>query len=313
MNRPAHVDTIVSQSTIHILVVDDEPDLEPLIRQGFKLEIQSGKYEFSFAGDGIEALNLIKRDLLIDLVLTDLSMPNMDGLSLLSNLIELDRVLKTVVVTAYGDMENIRKAMNRGAFDFLLKPLSMEDLKTTVSKAGVALQLQKKAELVRQTFGRYVSDEVATFLLDQPGIPVLEGEKRRITLLMSDLRGFAMTAKNLGPEEVLEVLNIYLGSMEEVITEYQGTIVDFIGDAILAIFGAPFQRNDDASRAVACAISMQCSMNDVNSSVSRLGLPRLEMGIGIHTGEVVVGNIGSIRRMKYGAVGNHVNLTSQIE
>lgn len=303
----------MSQSTLQILVVDDEPDLEPLIRQGFRPEVQSGKYAFSFASDGTQALNLIRRDLLIDLVLTDLSMPNMDGLSLLSNLIELDRVLKAVVITAYGDMENIRKAMNQGAFDFLTKPLSMEDLKTTVRKAGVAIQQQKKAELVRQTFGRYVSDEVATILLDQPGIPVLGGEKRRITLLMSDLRGFSMFAKELAPEEVLAVLNIYLGRMTEVITEYNGTIVDFIGDAILALFGAPFQRDDDASRAVACAIGMQCAMDDVNIEISRLGLGRLEMGIGIHTGEVVVGNIGSLRHMKYGAVGSHVNLTSRIE
>ncbi len=307
------MNAVATPPALKILVVDDEPDLEPLIRQGFRHEVRAGQYSFAFARDGQQALDAIEKDLSIDLVLTDIYMPNLDGLSLLESIGELDRVLRAVVVTAYGDMQNIRTAMNRGAFDFLTKPLYMDDLKATVRKASEAIQQQKRAALVRKTFGRYLSDEVVATLLEDESAPELGGEKRRVTLLMSDLRGFSTIAEELVPEEVLEVLNIYLGRMADVIARYGGTIVDFIGDAILIVFGAPFQRADDASRAVACALEMQCAMAEVNADVRRLGLRGLEMGIGIHTGDVIVGNVGSRRRMKYGAVGSHVNLTARVE
>ena len=300
-------------STVKILVVDDEPDLEPLIRQGFRRKIRSGEYTFVFAGDGLEALDVLDQDLEIDLVLTDINMPRMDGLKLLANLNDLDRVLKAIVVTAYGDMENIRTAMNQGAFDFLTKPLVLDDLKKTVEKASQAILQQKKADLARQTFGRYLSDEVVATLLDQPEALTLGGEKRKVTLLMSDLRGFSTISERRPPETVVEILNIYLGRMADVITDYYGTIDEFIGDAILVIFGAPILREDDALRAVACAIDMQRAMAGVNTQLAERGLPKLEMGIGINTGEVVVGNIGSLKRTKYGVVGSHVNLTARIE
>ena len=149
--------------------------------------------------------------------------------------------------------------------------------------------------------------------MDDPEALQLGGEKRKVTMLMSDLRGFSTTAERLPPEEVVEILNTFLGRMAGVITQYQGTINEFIGDAIFVIFGAPILREDDAQRAVACAIRMQQAMSDVNAEIADMKLTPLEMGIGIHTGEVVVGNIGSEKRMKYGAVGSHVNLTSRIE
>ena len=303
------------QTMVKILVVDDEPDLEPLIRQGFRRRIRAGDYQFAFAGDGFEALDVLDGDADIDLVLTDINMPRMDGLKLLANLNERDRLLKAVVVTAYGDMENIRTAMNEGAFDFLTKPLVMDDLKKTIEKAAQAIAQQKKADLARQTFGRFLSDEVVATLLDHPEALQLGGQKRKVTLLMSDLRGFSTISERLSPEKVVEVLNIYLGRMAEIITrpEYNGTIDEFIGDAILVIFGAPIHRDDHALRAVACAIEMQRAMEDVNADLAGKGLPTIEMGIGINTGEVVVGNIGSEKRMKYGVVGSHVNLTGRIE
>ena len=301
------------QTMVKILVVDDEPDLEPLIRQGFRRRIRAGDYQFAFAGDGFEALEELDRDPEIDLVLTDINMPRMDGLKLLANLNDRDRLLKAVVVTAYGDMENIRTAMNQGAFDFLTKPLVMADLKKTIEKAAQAIAQQKKAELARSTFGRFLSDEVVATLLDRPEALRLGGEKRMVTLLMSDLRGFSTISERLPPEKVVEMLNIYLGRMADVITHYNGTIDEFIGDAILVIFGAPIQRDDDALRAVACAIEMQRAMAEVNTDLTAMGLPKIEMGIGINTGEVVVGNIGSDKRMKYGVVGSHVNLTGRIE
>jgi adenylate cyclase len=150
-------------------------------------------------------------------------------------------------------------------------------------------------------------------LLESPEGLKLGGERRKLTLVMTDLRGFTSMAGGLAPEQVVVVVNRYLGTMVEVIQQYQGTIDEFIGDAIFILFGAPIQREDDAERAVACAMAMQLAMEGVNAQNRAEELPEVEMGIGIHTGEVVVGNIGSEKRSKYGVVGSHVNLTGRIE
>jgi adenylate cyclase len=174
-------------------------------------------------------------------------------------------------------------------------------------------QLERHNRFIRHTFGRYLNNDVVAHLLDSPTGLALGGERRKVTLLMSDLRGFTTLSEHLRPEEVVTILNRYLGAMTDIILRYHGTIDEFIGDAILVIFGAPMQRDDGAYRAVACAVEMQRAMLVVNAHNRREGLPEVEMGIGIHTGEVVVGNIGSDKRAKYGVVGRHVNLTSRIE
>jgi adenylate cyclase len=174
-------------------------------------------------------------------------------------------------------------------------------------------QLELHNRFIRQTFGRYLSNEVVASLLDSPEGLELGGERRKVTLLMSDLRGFTSLSERLQPEQVVSIINRHLGTMVDIILQYHGTIDEFIGDAIFVIFGAPILRPDDAQRAVACAIAMQLAMETVNEQNTRDGLPAVEMGIGIHTGEVVVGNIGSDKRAKYGVVGRHVNLTSRIE
>lgn len=298
-----------------ILVVDDEPDLAELIRQKFRRHVRRGDYEFLFANDGEEALGLLREHPGVDLVLTDVNMPRMDGLTLLAELNELqeEAVLGAVVVTAYGDMANIRMAMNRGAYDFLTKPIDLDDLEVTVEKAVTMVHEHRRAVHARQTVGRYLSDEVAETLLANPEATELGGERRRVTILMSDLRGFSALSERLPPERVVEMLNVYLGVMGGVIAEFGGTIDEYIGDGILVIFGAPATMGDHARRAVACALAMQRAMGRVNDRIERLGLAPLEMGIGINTGDVVVGTIGSDKRAKYGVVGSPVNLTGRIE
>ena len=296
-----------------ILVVDDEPDLAVLVRQKFRKHIRDGIYTFAIAGDGLEALALLEQDADIEIVLTDINMPRMDGLALLSKISQLDRQLQAVVVSAYGDLGNIRMAMNRGSFDFLMKPIDLYDLEITINKAKETVEQQKKAARVRETFGRYLSDEVVATLLSNPDALKLGGDKRKVTILMSDLRGFSLISEHLPPEQVVDVLNIYLGKMADIISKHNGTIDEFIGDAILVIFGGLITREDDAARAVACAVEMQNAMQEVNKTLVENSLPALEMGIGINTGEVVVGNIGSQTRTKYGVVGSHVNLTARIE
>ena len=309
-------DAVHDPAPAKILVVDDEPDLAELIRQKFRRRIRKGDFEFFFANDGEEALDLLRANPDVDVVLTDINMPRMDGLTLLSELGRLngaEAVLGAVVVTAYGDMMNIRVAMNQGAFDFLTKPIDLADLEVTVEKAVAMVREQKQAAHARQTVGRYLSDEVAEELLSSPEATELGGERRRVTILFGDLRGFSALSERIPPERVVEVLNVYLGTMAEVIAEYGGTIDEYLGDGILVLFGAPVKREDHARRAVACALAMQLAMARVNERVADLGLPHLQMGIGINTGDVVVGNIGSEKRMKYGVVGSPVNMAGRIE
>jgi len=172
---------------------------------------------------------------------------------------------------------------------------------------------EARNQFIKDTFGRYVSDDVVASLLSSPEALALGGELRKVTVMMSDLRGFTALAERLSPEEAVRFLNGYLQTMVDLILKYRGTINEIMGDGILVIFGAPTAAADDAERAVACAVAMQQAMAGVNARSRARGLPEIEMGIGVHTGEVIVGNIGSDRRMKYAAVGSNVNLTGRIE
>ncbi|MEL6137828.1 MAG: adenylate/guanylate cyclase domain-containing protein [Cyanobacteria bacterium J06628_6] len=183
-----------------------------------------------------------------------------------------------------------------------------------VGAAGsITAYLAHGANQIRQTFGRYLSDQVVANLLDEPDKLKLGGENRVITILTSDLRGFTALSERLRPEQVVEILNLYLGFMSDVVNRYEGTIDEFMGDGILILFGAPNAQPDAADRAVACAIAMQAIMPEVNTVMRARGYPEQEMGIGINTGEVVVGNIGSERRTKYSVIGSAVNLAFRIE
>ena len=173
--------------------------------------------------------------------------------------------------------------------------------------------MELRNRFIRETFGRYLTDDVVATVLETPTGLQVGGEKRKVTMMMTDLRGFTSLSERLPPDRVVAILNRYLAAMVTIIKRYQGTIDEFIGDAIFVLFGAPVWREDDAQRAIACAVAMQLAMEEVNEEDRKDDLPEVEMGIGIHTGQVVLGNIGSPERMKYGVVGRHVNLTSRIQ
>ncbi len=174
-------------------------------------------------------------------------------------------------------------------------------------------ELDRRNQFIRKTFGRYTSAEIVETLLDAPDGLKLGGEKREVTLLMSDLRGFTALAERLEPTDVVALLNHYLSAMVELIQKSGGTIDEIIGDAILVLFGAPTAMPDAAQRAALCALEMQKAMHGLNQYNLQKGWPEIEMGIALHTGEVVVGNIGSTKRSKYAVVGRSVNLTARIE
>ena len=171
----------------------------------------------------------------------------------------------------------------------------------------------RQRDFIRSAFGRYVSPEVAKTLLESPGGLRFGGEKRVVTVLMSDLRGYTRFAEHGDPAVVMDVLNGFLGRMTDIIIEHGGTINEFIGDAIFAVFGAPLEHPDHAERAAGCALAMQGAMAQINREHAAQGRPRFEMGIGVNTGEAVVGNIGSEQRAKYAIVGSAVNVAARVE
>src|SRR6266446_4145581 len=304
-----------------LLVVDDNP----MNRDMLARRLARRGYTVAVAADGQEALTMIEAQQ-FDLVLLDIMMPGISGLDVLKSLRQRYSVtdLPVIMATAKDQSEDIVAALQLGANDYITKPLDFPvvlartqtqlSLKRAMEEIQrLAAQLELRTRFIRDTFGRYLTDEVVTILLDSPAGLQLGGEKRRVTILISDLRGFTSLSGRLAPEQLMAMLNRYLDTMIEVIMQYQGTIDEIIGDAMLVIFGAPIGRQDDAQRAVACAVAMQLAMATVNAENRRAGLPDMEMGIGVHTGEVVVGNIGSHKRTKYGVVGSHVNLTSRIQ
>ena len=306
-----------------LLVVDDsEANREllarRLIKQGYTVDTASG---------GARALEMLQDDARsFDLVLLDVLMPEVSGLEVLEAIRRTHSVdeLPVIMVTALAGSDDMVRAFEMGANDYVTKPIDLAVVlartRTQLSLKEGADEIRKLAEqlelrnvFIRKTFGRYLSSEIVDSLLATPEGLHLGGEKRKVTVLMSDLRGFSTISERLQPEQVVTLMNNYLSVMTDVITRHQGTIDEFIGDAILTIFGAPIQREDDAVRAVACALDMQLAMEQVNRWNREHDLPAIQMGLGIHTGEVVVGNIGSRKRSKYAVVGAPVNLAARIE
>ncbi len=194
-----------------------------------------------------------------------------------------------------------------------VRPLLMVTLATIAVVVHRYVEEEKGRRFIQNTFGRYISREVVDELLGSPEGLKISGELREVTFLVSDLRGFTILSRRLSPREIIDIINRYLECMMDVIAGYRGTVNEIQGDGILVFFGAPLSLADDAERAVACAIEMQNAMIAFNEGQRRRGLPEMTMGIGINTGEVVVGNIGSERRAKYSAIGSPINTAFRIE
>jgi class 3 adenylate cyclase len=305
----------------HVLVVDDNE----MNRDMLSRRLSGRGYAVTIAGEGEAALRLLATQR-FDAVLLDVMMPGITGIEVLRRIrsASTESDLPVIMVTARDAAEDVVEALRLGANDYVTKPLDfpvvLARLRTQLSLKRQKDEIRRLAEgleirnrFIQQTFGRYLSDEIVSGLLESPEGLALGGEQRRVTILMADLRGFTWIAEKLSPHHVVRLLNSYLGAMAEVIMAHQGTIDEFIGDAILAVFGAPVHRDDDARRAVACAVDMQIALAGLNRRNQAEGLPRVEMGVAVHTGDVVVGNIGSEKRAKYGVVGSPVNHTGRIE
>jgi adenylate cyclase len=306
--------------TAKILVVDDEPDVEDLVRQKFRRQIKEGSIAFGFARDGIEALALLAEKGDFDMVVSDINMPRMDGLTLLAKLQEDASKFSTVIVSAYGDMANIRTAMNRGAFDFLTKPIDFSDFETTIRKtiAHVAAlrearERQAAAERAHASLSRYFSPNLALSLAAHTDVLAPGGERREIATLFTDIAGFTPLVESLDPTELARLLSGYLERMTEIVFAHEGTVAKIIGDAIHVLFGAPGEQPDAASRAIACALALDASAEQYRLEWKTLGVPLGVTRIGVHAGPAIVGNFGGGRLFDYTAYGDTINAAARLE
>jgi adenylate cyclase len=296
-----------------ILVVDDEPDLEVLIKQRFRKQIRDRQYEFVFAVNGSDALDKIRESEDLDIVLSDINMPEMDGLTLLDKMGQLNPILKAVIVSAYGDMDNIRIAMNRGAFDFITKPVNFEDLDLTIVKTIRHVdQTRQTLKAIRENniLRMYVDETVLNFM-NRPEFEsaLLKNETIEASIAFIDICGFTSITESEQPNIVVNMLNSYFDVIVKEIIAQNGYVDKFIGDAVLAVF-----RNEyHLDRAVDACLAVK---NEIEKLVSKPDGQAFKpkVSIGIHSGEMVCGNIGSasLRRLDYTVIGDVVNTAERL-
>lgn len=304
-----------------ILIVEDQRESRDILRR----HLEKDHHTVLQAASGKEMFNILESQD-VDLILLDLILPEMDGHELLDRLKRHKqwRAIPVIVISGNKDTERVIRCIEAGAEDYFFKPFNPVLLQARIN-AGVERkrwhnreqryreELEKNHRFIRKVFGRYLSEEIVSTLLENPDGLDLGGVQRKVTVLMADIRGFTAIAENLPPQRVVKLLNNYLGAMSDIIMKHNGTIDEFIGDAILAIFGAPINREDDTDRAINCALAMQAAMDDINQKNRLEQLPEITMGISLNTGTVIAGNIGSEKRTKYGVVGHTVNQTARIE
>ncbi len=296
------------------MVVDDETDLEVLIKQKFRKQIRQKEYEFLFAVNGRDALEKIAQHPEVDIVLSDINMPEMDGLTLLSELNETSPLIKAVIVSAYGDMDNIRVAMNRGAFDFITKPINFKDLTITMEKTlKQAKQVKDTLKAIKENniLRMYVDENVLNFMGGQEyESKITANEYIEATVIFVDVCGFTKISETTSPDIVVNMLNTYFDAMVKEIVELDGIIDKFIGDAVMAVFKGDYHLD----RAIDAAIAIR---NEVNKFPAVEGMDSFQpkVSIGIKSGEMISGNIGSanLKRLDYTVIGDTVNTAARLQ
>jgi class 3 adenylate cyclase len=297
-----------------ILVADDEVDLEMLIKQKFRQKIREQEYEFVFAVNGNDALEKIQLHPDIDIVLSDINMPEMDGLTLLSRLGESSPLIKSVIVSAYGDMENIRTAMNRGAFDFITKPINFEDLSVTMEKTiRHCVQMRETLKAIRENsiLKMYVDETVLNFMGGREfEASLMANESVEATIVFVDICSFTSISENESPDTVVRLLNSYFEVMVKEIIAQGGYIDKFIGDAVMAVFRGDFHLD----RAIDACLSVRSKIGNSSSLPENVSFVP-QVSIGINSGEMISGNIGSasLRRLDYTVIGDTVNIAQRLQ
>jgi adenylate cyclase len=297
-----------------ILVVDDEVDLEMLIKQKFRQKIREHKYEFVFAINGNDALDKLQQHPDVDVMLCDINMPEMDGLTLLTKLKEVSPLIKAVIVSAYGDIDNIRTAMNRGAFDFITKPVNFEDLEITVQKTIQYVgQLRETMQAIKENniLRMYVDETVLNFMNRREfESSLMMNETVEASVAFIDICSFTTISENETPDVVVGILNKYFDVMVKEIIAQGGYIDKFIGDAIMAVFRGDF----NLDRAIDACLAVRKEIDKLPNETGNIFFAP-KVSIGINSGEMISGNIGSanLRRLDYTVIGDAVNIAQRLQ
>jgi len=298
-----------------ILVVDDEADLEILVKQKFRKKIRENIYEFVFAQNGEEALERIKEHPDLEVVLSDINMPVMDGLTLLTRLAEANPTLKAVMVSAYGDMQNIRSAMNKGAFDFVFKPVDFDDLDLTIQKTVVHVrQMQETIKAIKENniLKMYVDENVLNFMAHKEfETSLLKNEVLDATVMFIDVCGFTSITEQIPANTVVNLLNGLFDKIVGGIIAQNGHVDKFMGDAVMAVFRGEFHLD----RAIDAALAIREEIKNTDEINAGEKTFKPEISIGINSGEMVSGNIGSasLKRLDYTVIGDSVNLAQRLQ
>lgn len=297
-----------------ILVADDEVDLQMLIKQKFRQKIRENIYEFIFAVNGNDALEKLKQNPDVDIVLSDINMPEMDGLTLLTKLNEVSPLIKAVIVSAYGDMENIRMAMNKGAFDFLTKPINFQDLDVTVQKTiSHVIQLRETMKAIKENniLRMYVDENVLNFMNRREfESSLMVNETVEATVVFMDICSFTSISETETPDTVVKLLNRYFDIMVKEIIAQNGLVDKFIGDAIMAVFHGDYHLD----RAVDACLAIRNTLSQMPPETALMTFTP-KVSIGINSGDMIAGNIGSasLRRLDYTVIGDSVNVAQRLQ
>ncbi|WP_437492434.1 protein kinase [Sorangium sp. So ce1014] len=296
-----------------ILVIDDEPDVQLLVRQRFRQQIRKSIYDFIFATDGETALDQLRKHPDVDVVLSDISMPGMDGLTFLSRVAEINPTVQTVMVSAYGDMTNIRTAMNRGAFDFLVKPIDFKDLEATIQKTlRRVIELRKTArsteenDALRMFVSPSLVERIRSAAPDQGRIEEWQG-----TVAFIDIAGFRAAAGEAPPEDAIWTLNANFEVMIPEIAGRGGVIEKFLGDAMMATF----RGEGHLSRALEACIAVRDQLHALALRTGEDSPFTHGVSIGVDTGPMISGEIGSraFGRLDYTVLGEIVGTAAYLE
>lgn len=302
---------MISDNSPLILFVDDEPDVEALVRQKFR----KSDYRFIFSPNGEHALESIASQNAVDLVVSDINMPVMDGLSLLAELKNDFPLIKTIIVSAYDDMDNIRQAMNKGAFDFLTKPINFTDLELTLGKTLEYVSQVKRNVLSLQEnniMKMFIDDSVLSHMLSRvQGQNLDQSEYINASVAFIDICGFTSLSENSDPRSVLELLQIYFDSIVQIVLQNGGCIDKFIGDAVMATF---FSDGHQVSAVNACL-----EIRHVISQMDKVEYAKFsfvpQVSIGLNSGTLLRGPVGSRRLNRYDftVIGDCVNVASRLQ
>ncbi|MEM9283458.1 MAG: response regulator [Verrucomicrobiota bacterium] len=287
-----------------LLIADDEPENCKLLD---RLLTPHG-YETEFAANGMEAIERIEeRD--FDAVLLDIQMPVMDGFEVLSKLRETGQLRHTpvIVVTGLQEEQDAVRCIEIGAEDFLSRPI-----RPALLMARLNASLEKK-RLRERVFEQHFTPELARELARNPDPMKMQARQAEVSVLFCDIRGFSTVSELLGPAQTIDWLSGVMGEFSSIVIEHGGVLVDYTGDELMALWGAPNEQPNHAELACQAAISIMQSLETLNQKWEPVVGARTAVGIGINTGEALVGNVGTHRKFKYGPLGTVVNLASRVQ